>query len=395
MIVGSLMVFRCIFPVSGHFKIKNKHITLAKKSVSDHLRPHLSQIGIGFLILLTLIFFAGFRWDLPDNIFFEYFIGLLVATVAPGLAIGAYIYSKDHFYKESIHTIVQVFFLSLLMASLAGINNTFWDGVFFAHGDDATISHIFFYYMFVVGGGEELVKFLAVYILVYRKGQLRQVFDGILFCSVSALGFATIENVAYVFTSGTDAIAVAISRAMTAVPSHVSFGVVMGYGLGKSKSEKSQAKEWIVFGYLGAVMLHGFYDIFIVGFESAFAFVPMMLLGWWIAIRVFRKSLKYSPFTHCGSCQNVIPQIASFCPHCKKDHAIEWKCEHCNTPLSKWSRKCGNCNRRVHFPWHLEPRRLEDFYPQREFEPCRACKEPVPLGLMFCLHCGRRLVIDE
>jgi RsiW-degrading membrane proteinase PrsW (M82 family) len=47
-----------------------------------------------------------------------------------------------------------------------------------------------------------------------------------------SMGFAAFENILYVFQGG---FKVALLRAFTAIPAHATFGVIMGYYMGKSK----------------------------------------------------------------------------------------------------------------------------------------------------------------
>lgn len=76
-----------------------------------------------------------------------------------------------------------------------------------------------------------------------------------------ALGFAIFENIAYVFSSGKDALATAIVRAILAVPLHATTGIIIGCNLAEEKYQGASH------GYLGTitmpVLIHGGYDFFL------------------------------------------------------------------------------------------------------------------------------------
>ena len=147
-------------------------------------------------------------------------------------------------------------------------------------------------------------------------------------------------------------------------------------------------------GLGGAIILHGAYDFCLTfGAESMalYFFLAFMLGGWIIAYIVMKKSLAYTPFTHCSKCRCVIPQLASYCPFCGRAHSIVLKCWSCSADITKWTRICFRCKVRIRFPWHLQPRRITDLYIGRNFVSCPSCQEEIPSGIGFCLHCGDEL----
>jgi RsiW-degrading membrane proteinase PrsW (M82 family) len=79
---------------------------------------------------------------------------------------------------------------------------------------------------------EELSKFLVVRYFCYPQKRFDEPLDGIVYSVMVSMGFATIENVNYVFTHG---YSTAFVRMFLSVPAHATFGVVMGYFIGKAK----------------------------------------------------------------------------------------------------------------------------------------------------------------
>ena len=64
---------------------------------------------------------------------------------------------------------------------------------------------------------EELCKLLVVYLFVYRNVEFDEPMDGITYGVACALGFATVENIFYVFGAQDKAVGLAVVRALLSV----------------------------------------------------------------------------------------------------------------------------------------------------------------------------------
>jgi RsiW-degrading membrane proteinase PrsW (M82 family) len=115
------------------------------------------------------------------------------------------------------------------------------------------------YSILVVGLTEESWKFIFLRVFAYRKKNLREPYDGILYSVIISMGFATTENILYTFGGGSST---ALIRMFTAVPAHASFAVLMGFFLGVGKFKKLPIL-WMVIGLVIAVLCHGIYDFFL------------------------------------------------------------------------------------------------------------------------------------
>ena len=155
-------------------------------------------------------------------------------ALAPAFAIALYIYWKDTHEKEPVGVLVMCFIFGVLICFPAG----FWNsGVFEIFGFDLDNNHnglllSFFMAFFVVGLGEETLKYLVVIFYAFRKPCFNEPFDGIVYAVMVSLGFAAFENIFYVMEGG---LGVAVLRMFTAVPMHAAFAVIMGYYIGLSK----------------------------------------------------------------------------------------------------------------------------------------------------------------
>ena len=372
-----------------------EHQTTARRpSSAPHLsrfRSYLPKIGLLILIALLSLDLYHRDWDFSRPSFVKgstefYLIALLCMAIGPGFAIGVYLYYKDRYYDESWSLLGRLFLFGILFAPLAGLGEIFFGYLFDYSVKKSTVTEHFIFMFFVVALFEELVKFGAVRKIAYHTKAFKQVYDGVLFCAASALGFATVENIIYVFTGGEFAIGVALVRAMSAVPGHICSGVIMGYGMGKAKTVEGRPKEkeWMALGLAGAVFFHGAYN-FSLTFRfkswSPLFFLAIMIGEWVVAYLAMKKGLRYTPFTYCRKCRRVIPQLASYCPFCGTGHSIVLKCWNCGTDVTKWTRRCGRCSVRMRFPWHLQPRRIKDLFVNRSLVPCPSCEEEIPSGI--------------
>lgn len=123
------------------------------------------------------------------------------------------------------------------------------------------------WHAFVVAGAtEELFKFLALYLLIWKSPSFNEKFDGIVYAVFVSLGFAGVENVLYVMDGGMQT---ALIRALTAVPAHAIFGIIMGYYLGIAHMYKELQRSYLVKALVVPILLHGIYD-----------FILMVEVGW-------------------------------------------------------------------------------------------------------------------
>src|SRR5262249_44668711 len=103
---------------------------------------------------------------------------------------------------------------------------------------------------------EELLKFLVVACYCMRHKAFDERMDGMVYGAVASLGFATMENVLYV--TGAD-LALALSRALTAVPCHAFLGAIMGFYVGQARFDSRGRGRYLALGLGMAIILHGLY----------------------------------------------------------------------------------------------------------------------------------------
>ena len=202
-------------------------------------------------------------------------MNLLVATATPILIVIIYIYIKDKYEKESKRVLLVSFLLgAILSIVITTLLYVFFD-LFLPLPDNYSIWQQFVKAFFVVGLIEEFSKYIMVrYYAQPRKG-FNEPFDGIVYAVMVSMGFAAVENLFYVLQGG---IEVALIRAVTAIPAHATFAILMGYYMGKAKFTNNRVK-WNLIGLLLAVLFHGSYDFFLF-----IGFIPGISIGAFISL---------------------------------------------------------------------------------------------------------------
>jgi len=107
---------------------------------------------------------------------------------------------------------------------------------------------------------EEFCRFLAIRLYAFNQKNFRQPLDGIIYAVVVSMGFATVENLFYVFEKGPTA---GMIRSYTAMPAHATFGCMMGYYIGLARFDLNNRIILFAKGIALATLMHGFYDFFV------------------------------------------------------------------------------------------------------------------------------------
>lgn len=218
---------------------------------------------------------------------------LLALALAPGGAIVIYIYLKDKHEPEPLGLLTKSFFygfLSLVLTIIISVPVGYIIPI-----DETSIGEQAVHAFLLVALIEEFSKFVFVRWVLYNNSNFNEPFDGIVYAVMVSMGFATLENIMYVFDGG---IGTAVFRMFTAVPAHATFAILMGYYLGKAKFE--QRKSHYAFYALGAATLfHGAYDYFL--FISSVPGIALgafasLVAGIWLSRKAIKIHQEASPF---------------------------------------------------------------------------------------------------
>lgn len=221
---------------------------------------------------------------------------LLALSLAPGIAICMYIFLKDRFNKEPKLNLIVSFLLGCLSVIPALFIQIFSTKPADAYFGEGILFTAFFAYV-IVSLSEELSKFVMLRYYAFPKKSFDEPYDGIVYSVMVGMGFATVENIGYVFQHG---INTALLRMFLSVPAHGTFAVLMGYYAGKAKFDHEKRFYYLVLGLFWAVFFHGTYDffLFLQGKDEINKYVSDGLLfagavaSFIVAIRFSRKAIK-------------------------------------------------------------------------------------------------------
>jgi len=190
-------------------------------------------------------------------------MAILLASLAPVFIILFYIYFRDKYDREPLGLLIKSLVVGMLIVIPIVVVERLLVAVMPPIGKVPAAAYNAF---LVAGSTEEVFKFLALYLLVWKSPSFDEKFDGIVYAVFVSLGFAAVENVLYVLEGGYQT---AIVRAITAVPAHALFGITMGYYLGIARMYSELRKEYLRKAILIPILLHGIYD-----------FILMVEVGW-------------------------------------------------------------------------------------------------------------------
>lgn len=214
-------------------------------------------------------------------------MNLILVSVAPVFIIILYIYFKDKYEKEPKRLLFYNFLLGAIVSIIITSILYYAFDIVLPLPNKTSIFQQFIKAFFVVGLVEEFSKYLIVRYFAQPNKEFNEPFDGIVYAVMVSMGFAATENIFYVIQGG---YTTALARAFTAVPAHATFGVLMGYFMGKAKFSNNKIVLNLA-GLLLAIIFHGAYDFFLF-----INFVPGIrvgaILSLFIGIVLSRKAIK-------------------------------------------------------------------------------------------------------
>ena len=186
----------------------------------------------------------------------------LVLTLGTPLLIIAAIVKSDKF-PEPTELVIKTFFVGVLLCLPAGELNHL-----LIPSDE---------YSFIAGFTEESLKFLALYFYIKPKKSFNEPMDAIVYGTIISLGFATLENIEYVYSSDPElsSLAIAVIRAISAIPLHAICGIVMGYFFGLYAFSSSGSKILLIKSLVIPILIHATYN-FLVGVSDVLWFFVLL-----------------------------------------------------------------------------------------------------------------------
>jgi RsiW-degrading membrane proteinase PrsW (M82 family) len=212
---------------------------------------------------------------------------LLILALLPGFILLYFILYMDRNQKEPLGLVL----LTMVMGALSVVPAVILElllGAVQINFENQYANALFTAFM-KVAWVEELCKLGVVLLFIWRNRHFNEENDGIVYVGASALGFAMLENVFYVFQFGMSA---GFIRALTAMPLHCFTGVLMGYYTGKAKiaPKKETRRNLLLRGFFLAVLLHGLYDaLLFTRTPAALLIVPLLVWLFIFGIKFLKK----------------------------------------------------------------------------------------------------------
>ena len=211
----------------------------------------------------------------------------LLITILPSLLIVTFFVKSDRF-PEPTKQIVKIFFYGILICFPAYLLNTALIGVY-ANTEiyDGLVSSFL-----SAAPIEEVLKFTVLYSLVYKMKDFNEPIDGIVYGVTVSLGFATLENIYYVYVLhdyfDASSQSLAVLRSFSAIPAHGVFGAIMGYFFMKYSFVKKQNN--LALCMIVPILLHGSYNFF----AHTYFIVSLLIviISWVVVLRSFSRLKK-------------------------------------------------------------------------------------------------------
>ena len=212
-------------------------------------------------------------------------MALLLLTILPSILIISYFVYSDKF-KEPRGEIIKIFIYGILITIPAYFLNTYLNAFWYANFQ---VSQEIISSFLTAAPVEEGLKLSILYFYVYKMKDFNEPIDGIVYGVTVSLGFATLENIYYVYLLAdyfdTTSMALAIARSFSAVPAHAVFGVFMGYFFMKYSFIKKG--DNLLFAFLIPFVLHGCYNLFIA--SNFFISLLLILISWIVDLKLFSR----------------------------------------------------------------------------------------------------------
>ena len=199
-------------------------------------------------------------------IFNRYFLGIL-----PGLIISVIFILLDKNRKNNIYKYIIIFLLAAI-SCFAASKLEFKVGSYFPEMVDMNWIMVLVYSIFGVAVFEEVAKWIVTLLVgVNSIGK----FEIMVFAVISAMGFATFENVVYYLGDGS--IYTAMTRAFLAVPSHACDAIIMGWFLIKMKGkDKKKRMQYLSLSLIVPIIIHAVYNAFLYKGIEVFVFINLL-----------------------------------------------------------------------------------------------------------------------
>lgn len=251
---------------------------------------------------------------------------LIVAALLPEALLFYYIYRKDKYAKEPTNLLVKGFVFGVLSAVLSLVFSTPLMDMGIVPSEPSSALDFIKVAIFGAGIPEELAKFVMLCLLLYKNPYFDEYFDGVVYAVTIGLGFAGFENVLYLIRNFSDWMTVGVVRAVTAVPAHFFFAVVMGYFISLARFGSSSYKmKNLAYALILPILAHLSYDaLLMVSSTSAalFGILSFVFIYFFIHLAKFSKH-RISSLLAMDDSRTALDEIDDQSPVDPMDESVE------------------------------------------------------------------------
>ena len=223
---------------------------------------------------------------------------IILQAADPAIALTIFLLLTDRYYREPKRLLLLVFVLGMLVtlptlaAETVGQIFNIFDGL------PGKLIEAFL----IIGLAEEFFKRLVVSKTVFRNPAFNERLDGIVYCGIAALGFATLENFVYILSYSAASPDIWITRGLLSVPTHMLLGVTMGYYLSMAKfcTDPRQSRRYYRRSLVIPAILHGAFDFILMSEIPLLSLLllPFVAYLWITGMIKLRRYYKESKAIH-------------------------------------------------------------------------------------------------
>ena len=236
---------------------------------------------------LRQLHLASYAWAVVSG----HRAGAYAITGAVLVLVGWFLFVRrlDVFEPEPLH-----FALACLLGGMASnlLATPLYDLLDFGLGFRLTghPGHDLLFCTLGIGLVEELVKVVPVLVMIRYTSAVDESVDYFVYASLSALGFAFLENLMYFNGGGLSSI---VGRGLTAVLMHMALTSLAIYGLFYARYRKRRmAPLWFAASFAAACAVHGLYDFWLVeqGWVGDLAILSTVVLVY--VVSTYRQAIQ-------------------------------------------------------------------------------------------------------
>ncbi|MCQ2141955.1 MAG: PrsW family glutamic-type intramembrane protease [Bacteroidales bacterium] len=251
---------------------------------------------------------------------------LILAALLPEILLFYYIYRKDRYAKEPTNLLVRGFLFGVLSALLSFAFSSPMIALGVVPEDPVGVWDYIRLAVFGAGIPEELAKFVMLCLLLYKNPFFDEYFDGVVYAVTIGLGFAGFENILYLVQNYSDWVSVGAARAVTAVPAHFFFAIIMGFFMSMARFGSSAYRmRNLAYALVLPILAHLSYDALLMVSSTSvalFGILSIVFVYFFIHLAKFSKH-RISSLLAMDDSRTALDEIDDQSPVDPMDESVE------------------------------------------------------------------------